>query len=158
MRKTRLKMRRFLNREKEQEIDRSLVGSQRVGVMKLHMRLFIPAFILLFTAAAYGDIKPVPPRFDVDYDFRPQSPKAPSEDRKGAIFVTIRGTLEIRLDDGNVISINLKTGEVDWGTLDLSEASICFWQAVTSFFPVIKHDIILDYVYKERPAAISRAK
>lgn len=129
--------------------------------MKSQIKLFILAFVFLsavLVCSGYGDTRPIPPRFDVDHGLLSQTPKFQAEDKKGTIWVTIRNTLEIRLDDGNVISIDLKTGEVDWGKLEMSDASICFWLTVISFLPAIKHNIILDYIYKERPGATSRIK
>ena len=124
------------------------------------MRFFIKLFtlsLIFFPLLVYGDTRPLAPRFDVDHE-RWQAPKLQLEDKKCTIWVTIKNTLEIRLNDGNVISINLDTGEVGWGELELSDASICFWQAVASFFPAIRHNIILDYIYRERPGVISRGK
>ena len=126
--------------------------------MKFYIRPFILAFILLSTRLSYGDIRPVPHRFDVDWGISRQAPKSRSDDKNCTICVTIKNTLEIRLNDGNVISINLDTGEVDWGELEVNDASVRFWHAVTSFFPAIRHNTILDYIYRERPAAISKIK
>lgn len=128
-------------------------------MMNSQIKVFILAFIFLvavLNCSAYGDIRPLPLKFtDV---LMTQTPKFQAEQKMGAIWVTLKNTLEIRLDDGNVISIDLKTGEVDWGKLELSDASICFWLTVTSFLPAIKHNIILDYIYKERPGAAARVK